>query len=198
MRIRRCVIPLFLAAIVLCVVLGFAEREVAAAGPTGVGQSSPQPSGPATVSIQPSAGTVVVGERFTVTIRIDGLATPLSAFQFDLGYDPALVAPLGAEPGPFLPSTGRAVICPQPTTPITGTLRYACASTGRAGGPTGSGALATLTFVALGAGTSDLALSALQLPDTSIPPCAGQRHVPRSTGRHRPGRGRSPECGPIA
>ena len=42
------------------------------------------------VSVEPPAGTVAVGERFTTTIEIEALVTPLAAFQFDLAYDPAI------------------------------------------------------------------------------------------------------------
>jgi hypothetical protein len=127
---------------------------------------------PATVSVQPSMQTVGVGERFSITVGIADLAAPLSAFQFDLGYDPAVVGLAGVEDGGFLRSTGRNAVCPQPISPAGGLLRFACAAAGEATGPTGSGSLAILTFTALDVGTSTLALSAPQVAGAGTPPLA--------------------------
>ena len=63
-------------------------------------------------------------------------------------------------------------ICPDPAYPAPGKVRFACAGAGEAAGPTGSGALATLTFTALGVGTSPLTLSGLQLAGAGVPPAA--------------------------
>jgi hypothetical protein len=123
-----------------------------------------------TVAVQPSVQTVGRGERFTITVEIAGLDSPLSAFQFDLTYDPVVIDLAGIDDGRFLSTTGRNAVCPQPAHLAGGTLRFACAAAGEAAGPTGSGPLAILTFTALNRGTSTLTLSGLQLPGDGIPP----------------------------
>ena len=39
----------------------------------------------------PESGTVTLGSTFDVHIELAGLVSPLSGFQFDLSYDPALL-----------------------------------------------------------------------------------------------------------
>lgn len=111
-----------------------------------------------------------VGQVFTVTVDIAQMDTPLSAFQFDLGYDPTIVAYVGNTRGDFLPATGRSVVCPTPARIGAATVRLACASTGASPGATGAGTLSVLTFRAVGSGESDLTLGNIQLPDTGQPP----------------------------
>jgi hypothetical protein len=125
-----------------------------------------------TLSVQPPTQTVTVGDSFTIAVEITGLATPLSAFQFDIAYDAALVKPMVADPGPFLSSTGRAVVCPAYAALDASTLRFACAAAGQAAAPTGDGVLASLTFSALAPGTTSLGLSAAQLAGPGIPPAS--------------------------
>lgn len=124
------------------------------------------------VSVQPPTRTVEVGERFTTTVEIASLATPLTAFQFDLAYDPALIRPVGVAVGDFLRAPGRNLVCPPVAYPDVGVIRYACANTGEGVGRTGDGALAELTFTALISGTSPLALSGLQLAGPGVPAVA--------------------------
>lgn len=135
--------------------------------PAPVSESQVQP---ATVTVQPPTGSVLQGEHFTVAVKIAALATPLSAFQFDLSFDHLLLQSTGAEPGDFLISTGRSHICPKPSYPADDTIRFACATIGEAIGPTGDGNLAILNFTALDVGTSPLTISALQLPGPGVPP----------------------------
>ena len=145
-------------------------RSQAVAGPSLESAGASAEPAAVLVRVGPPDQTVAPGEQFAVAVEIAGLASPLSAFQFDLGYNPALVRPAGTSPGAFLSSTGRMIICPEPAYPNASTVRIACAGAGGASGPTGSGVLVTLTFVALDVGTSPLTLSALQLPGGGIPP----------------------------
>ena len=126
-------------------------------------------SGAATVRVQAPSDPLVAGDLFTVTLGMQGLSAPLSAFQFDLTYDPTVLTLRFAEEGPLLSATGRMVVCPTAAI-ASGTLRLACASTGAKAGPTGDGILAVLTFEAVQAGDSDLTLSDLQLADDNRPP----------------------------
>ena len=76
----------------------------AGVGPLGGEHSEAEFSPPkaAVVSVQPATQTVAVGERFTNTVQIASLATPLTAFQFDLTFDPTIIRPLNVAVGGFL------------------------------------------------------------------------------------------------
>jgi hypothetical protein len=124
----------------------------------------------AVVSVLAPGDFVPSGSVFTVAIRAAHVIAPLSAFQFDLAYDPAVADLLYADAGPFLSATGREVVCPGLVEPAGGMARLACASTGQPRGATGEDTLAVLTFRAVGVGTSPLTLSNVQLPDDGRPP----------------------------
>ena len=122
------------------------------------------------VEVLPSAQSVMPGDLFTVTINVLNVAD-LGSFNFDLRFDPAVVAAQGAELGAFLGSTGRDVTPLGPTIDNqTGVLTYGAFSVGDAPGPNGSGRLAQVTLQAVGEGESLLTLSNVQLLDTDGQP----------------------------
>lgn len=123
----------------------------------------------AQVRVVAPVAPVLVGETFTVTVAAAQVDTPLSAFQFELSYDPLLLDFVHAAEGSFLSSTGRAAVCPTPAEGV-GVVRLACASTGPMRGPTGEGALALLTFRARTDGESDLILATSNCPMTGVRP----------------------------
>jgi len=59
-----------------------------------------------TVGLEPGRLVGGVGDTVVVAVRVDG-AVDLGAFEFHLGYDPAILQATGAELGAFLASTGR-------------------------------------------------------------------------------------------
>jgi len=124
----------------------------------------------ANVHIQPTTQTVRLGDTFDITVAISGLTTPLSAFQFDLGYDQDRIRFVGLTTGSFLASTGRMPICPQPAFPTAGSLRLACAVAGKEPGPIGSGVLLNITFTSVLTGTTQITLSSPQLAGPGLPP----------------------------
>lgn len=121
------------------------------------------------VSVLAPIEPVQVGQIFSVTVAATQVDIPLSAFQFDLTYDPTIVAFLHASSSPFLGSMGRMVACPSPAEGE-GVIRLACASTGEASGVTGSGDLTILTFTALAAGESDFTIDEVYFPTDARPP----------------------------
>ena len=123
----------------------------------------------AAVRVQTSASLLGVGDTLVVTVTAANVESPLSAFQFDLTYNPSVLAYVGSEWGGFLESTGRSVACLDPI-PAWGTARLACASTGAEDGPTSGGVLAVLTFRTVSNGRSDLTPNNVLLPDTGRPP----------------------------
>ncbi|HHN93197.1 MAG TPA: PKD domain-containing protein, partial [Anaerolineae bacterium] len=148
-----------------------AARQPAAAeaAPQPVQSASHQMQQTAAVRVQTSASLLGVGDTLVVTVTAANVESPLSAFQFDLTYNPSVLAYVGSEWGGFLESTGRAVACLDPI-PAWGTVRLACASTGAEDGPTGGGVLAVLTFRTVSNGRSDLTPNNVLLPDTGRPP----------------------------
>jgi cell division septation protein DedD len=123
----------------------------------------------AILAVFPPTDPLEVGAIFTVTIAAGQIESPLSAFQIDLAYNPAVLAFRFSQSRSFLTTTSRQIVCPEPAG-VAGTIRLACATTGAAGGPTGDGPLAVLTFAAIANGTSDLTLNNIQLLDTGRPP----------------------------
>lgn len=119
-------------------------------------------------------------EGIVVEVRAAN-ADNLAAFSFQLEYDPEIlevaVDPETQQPliqrGEFLGSTGREVACPDPESQR-GVLRVTCVTLRtEPPGPDGDGLLASVTFNAIGAGTSPLNLDRVQAntPDaTEIDP----------------------------
>lgn len=126
----------------------------------------------AVLQVQPPPDPIAVGQRFTVTLQIENLSTPLTAFQLDLTYDATLLRVDDVAVGSVLRVAGRNQICPSPAAPVTGTLRFACATAGAGNGPTGSGPLAYVSMTALHEGTSPLTVEGLKLAGPNIPPAA--------------------------
>jgi len=105
----------------------------------------------------PSGGVNVGGASFPVDVLVEDVAN-LGGFEFTVRYDPAILEFVGVEKGPFLASTGRRVVCLDPTV-IPGSVHYVCVTLGAMPpGADGSGVLATLTFAPTAPGTSPLQL----------------------------------------
>jgi general secretion pathway protein D len=119
------------------------------------------------VSIAPQSASVTVGEAFMVSVSIANV-TDLFAFQFDLAFDPSVLAFSSVAEGSFF-SSGGFVFFPGFVDSDTGTVSFIANSlVGPVLGVDGSGSLVTLSFTALNAGTSHLSLSAVTLLDSSL------------------------------
>ncbi|MCR4439992.1 MAG: FlgD immunoglobulin-like domain containing protein [bacterium] len=121
-----------------------------------------------TVRMEPAKKQLYLNRTGTTDVVIDD-ATNLGSFQFEIGYDPAVVQLRGSSPvqlGSFLASTGRTVIPVGPAIDTTaGTIVFGAATFGTQAGPTGSGVLATISWTAVGEGTSSLDLRNVQVSD---------------------------------
>jgi hypothetical protein len=94
-------------------------------------------------------------------------AVNLGSFEFDLLYQPAIVSVKSVTLGSFLGSTGRSTGVVGPTIDNSaGKLTFGAFSFGSQPGPNGTGTLATITFAAIGAGSSPLDLQNSQVTDT--------------------------------
>jgi hypothetical protein len=127
--------------------------------------TSPTPTatpGPTTVRIDPVTQDVAQFTDFTVDVRVDNVVN-LGAYQFTIAFDPAMVSFVGVANGPFLSSSGRVPDCPPPILTAF-SVQFSCATLGaELPGASGSGVLATVTFHAVGAGTSALDLRSVML-----------------------------------
>jgi hypothetical protein len=116
-----------------------------------------------TVGLEPRHLVGDVGGTVVTTVQIDGVVN-LGAFEFHLGYDPAVLQATGAELGAFLTSTGRSPVPLGPAMRV-GEIRFAGATYGTAAGPDGAGALAQITFRVVGSGTSTLTFNRIIVTD---------------------------------
>jgi hypothetical protein len=120
------------------------------------------------VSIDPEEVSVSNCAEFEVDVMAEDVVN-LGAYEFALIFDPDVVEVTGVENGPFLESTGRtAYVVDEDLDNVVGMLTFAAAShDGELEGPDGDGVLATVTFEAVGVGTSDLELMDVILADTA-------------------------------
>ena len=118
----------------------------------------------------PDQDVSLSGGTFDVAIVVEDV-DHLGAFQFDLVYDPAIVNADSAALGPFLGSTGCTVVEVSPIIDNTaGRLTYGGLIVGSCTGPSGDGAVATVTLRPMDVGESDLTLENEQLLNTDNPP----------------------------
>lgn len=120
------------------------------------------------VSIQTSDSTPTVGNSFNVSVDITSV-TDLFAFQFDITFDPTILAASTSSEGAFLPTGGATIFIPGTIDNTMGTVTFIADSLiGSILGVDGSGALATLIFHALGPGTSSVDLLNVTLLDSAL------------------------------
>jgi general secretion pathway protein D len=120
------------------------------------------------VSIQPVTKTVAPGEAFSLGIFISG-ASDVYAYQFDLGFDPAVLSALDINEDSFLSSAGTTLFLPGVIDNVFGTITFTGDTlTGPIPGASGAGTLAVVDFKAGAAGASSVNLLSVQLLDSSL------------------------------
>lgn len=121
-----------------------------------------------TLSVAGPASNPNAGDTFEVDVNISGI-TDLYAFQFDLTFDPTVLAADSVTEGAFLPSGGTTFFIPGTIDNVGGDVS-ANSDTLIAAipGVTGSGTLVEFEFTALGAGTSALTFANEILLDSSL------------------------------
>ena len=121
----------------------------------------------ATVRVDPAQSVVGAGQTLNVSVMIDA-ASDLGGFEFTLLFVSTTVTVDNVTLGDFPGSTGRMTI---PIGPIidnqAGTVSFAVATVGSESGPSGSGALATVTLTAQDSGQSPLDLQDVVVLDTN-------------------------------
>ena len=132
-----------------------------------VAAGSALPARAATVLINPSNQSVMVGQTFSVNVSISGVAD-LYAFQFDLGYDPTLLSATNVSEGAFLPTGGSTLFLPGTIDNTAGSIAFtADGLQGPVAGVSGSGVLALAEFTALAPGWSGISLFNVILLDSN-------------------------------
>ena len=63
------------------------------------------------VSLSPNPASVILGTAFTLDVSVTGVSD-LYAFQFDLGFDPSVLAATGISEGAFLGTGGATFFIP--------------------------------------------------------------------------------------
>ena len=127
--------------------------------PTATAPPTPTPlAGPLTIRVEPVSQIVPTNSLTTVDIVVDNVSN-LGSFQFTLSYNSSASILQALDVGPFLGSTGRSVVC-LPATIAAGQVELACATLGAVlPGPSGSGVLATATYLNFAPGSSPQHLS---------------------------------------
>jgi hypothetical protein len=122
----------------------------------------------ATISVSPASTSTDPGQAFGLSIRIDSVAD-LYAYQFDLAFNAAVVRATQITEGTFLSGGGPTFFLPGTIDNTVGAIYFTADSLqGPVGGVLGGGVLATVTFEALGAGSSPVAIQNLFLLDSSF------------------------------
>ena len=122
--------------------------------------------------VDPVAATVANGEVFSIDVALDD-AIDLFAFQFDVGFDPAIVQAVAVLDGGFLTSGGGIsvfggvfVLALDNVAGVVTVLDALLGPVPPATGVTGGGVLATVRFKAKAPGTSGIGLSNVILEDS--------------------------------
>ena len=127
---------------------------------------APTPAPSAVVRFNPSRKVVSsVNSPFGVDVHLEGVSD-LGALQARVDFDPSVVLVEGVTLGGLVSGTARTFTLLGPQIDNTaGTLAFGIYSYGSQPGPSGSGAVATVTFRAVHTGRSTLRLAAVQLLD---------------------------------
>jgi hypothetical protein len=124
-------------------------------------------AGPAALEVSPSSLTTSLS-TFSLDITVTGVSD-LYAFQFDLGFDPTIVAVTSESEGSFLASGGPTLFIPGVIDNVGGTISSTADTLlGPIPGVSGSGNLAVIDFQVLSPGTSTINLFNAQMLDSNL------------------------------
>ena len=120
-----------------------------------------------TISLQPHVTTLTLGSPLTVDVNVSGL-TDLYAFQFDIGFNPAVFSASSVTEGALFNSIG-VFFSPGFIDNTGGTITFIGDSlSGPGPGVSADGTLATITFNSIGVGSSSIDLANIILLDSNL------------------------------
>ncbi len=118
------------------------------------------------LSISPMSQTVQPGQSFSLDVSITDILD-LYAFQFDLAFDPAILAAGSITEGSFLPTGGATFFIPGAIDNTGGTITFTADTLlSPIPGVNGDGTIAIVSFQALALGSSAITLSNVILLDS--------------------------------
>jgi general secretion pathway protein D len=121
------------------------------------------PLKPVMLSVRPPDGIGSLGQETTVDVLVDNVEGLLES-TFTMTYDPKVLEYRGAQEGEFLKRGGTATMSVD-ANPVTGTVAIQLKRAEGDPGATGSGVIASLTFLGKAPGVSLLGLETPKLVD---------------------------------
>ena len=118
----------------------------------------------AAIEIVPNSLSVPLGQTAQIAVQATDV-TDLYAFQFNLHFDPTLLAVLSVTEGSFLPGAGLTFFSPGLVDNTSGTISFLFGTLFTLPGASGTGVLATVLFDTLGVGSSPIFLSGVSALD---------------------------------
>ena len=117
---------------------------------------------------------VSVGDTFTIDVTVDPEGNSVYSAQYDLTFDPTILQVTDQEKGDFLTQDGKnSIEAKNDFNNTIGKLEYGETRMGVTSGVIGAGVLATITFEAVSAGSTDLVLSDVVVGDPNAQPIEG-------------------------
>ena len=117
---------------------------------------------------------VSVGDTFTIDVTVDPEGNSVYSAQYDLTFDPEILQVTDQEKGDFLTQDGKnSIEAKNDFNNTIGKLEYGETRMGVTSGVIGAGVLATITFEAVSAGSTDLVLSDVVVGDPNAQPIEG-------------------------
>ena len=117
---------------------------------------------------------VSVGDTFTIDVTVDPEGNSVYSAQYDLTFDPTILQVIDQEKGDFLTQDGKnSIEAKNDFNNTIGKLEYGETRMGVTSGVIGAGVLATITFEAVSAGSTDLVLSDVVVGDPNAQPIEG-------------------------
>jgi general secretion pathway protein D len=130
-----------------------------------------QVSGSGAFMFDPPVLNQIKGTTFTVNVMLSGGQNVYSV-PVQLNYDPNQLQVVNVSNGGFLSQDGQTVALVHRDDPLTGTLQITATRPPGAGGVSGQGAVATITFMAKVPGQSALTITRGGARDPSMQPIA--------------------------
>lgn len=122
----------------------------------------------AELSVSPTATSITPGTFFNVDVNVSGIQG-LYGFQFDLHFNPDVIAAVSSSSGSFLSRGGSTYFIPGTNDNGKGVVGATAGTLlGPVSGVDGTGNLAVLSFEAIKSGISSLAFSGVNLIDSAF------------------------------
>lgn len=136
------------------------------AGPPATPPGPPPPATQARVTFLPGVVTVGANAPFTVNVNLDNANDLFSVMPLRVTWDPMLLRLNDIAPGELMTRDGGRITSVKDIRNDTGQATLSITRPAGSAGINGSGTVATLTFVSMGAGSGNITVSEMGLMDT--------------------------------